>query len=244
MASCMGWLNKMLKPPSSLCNTILADTKDKALELAKWEELEVETKIEMEQEQEKAKMEEVEMKNINKVAKPNKQTKQESGIETKIELAKMEEEMKKKKLAIKTKVELGEMEDINKIFETKTQEQEQKQEMITKAKTQEEQDIETKIKLGNYQKAKDKLLQHIQGRRKQFDNIKKKIEGPQQQSNGSELMTELASLEMNMEAINKTLKTAEDTGFSRPRSSWGRCRRRSRKGSPRPRLKRSRRGRS
>ena len=92
LARARGWLNKMLKPLSSLCNTILAETKDKALELAKWKELEVDTKIEMAK-PEKAKMEE-EMKNIDKIAKAKKQEKQESDIKTQIELAKMEEEMK------------------------------------------------------------------------------------------------------------------------------------------------------
>ena len=73
--------------------------------------------------------------------------------------------------------------------------------------------IKTKIKLENYQKAKNKLQQHIQDLKEQFVNIKKKLEGSQQQPNESELLTELASLEMNMESIIKTLKTAEDTGF-------------------------------
>ena len=85
--------------------------------------------------------------------------------------------------------------------------------MLEKAKNQEDQELAKQQELENYQQAQRRLQQHIQDMEEQFADIKRKLEGSQQQPDESELQNKLASLELNLEWITKTLRHAEATGF-------------------------------
>ena len=146
---------------------------------------------------EKAKKQE-EMKNVDKIAKAKtqklakleqakKQEQQKPGIETKIELAKLEEAKKREEMENIDQIAKAKTQELTKLEEAKKKKNQElaksKQELAkleeTKKQEKQELDIKTKIKLANYQKAKNKLQQHIQDMKEQFVDIKKKLEGSQ-----------------------------------------------------------------
>ena len=118
------------------------------------------------------------------------------------ELIKLEKAKKQEELDV-----MGKHKD-KALEKVKTQEK-QELAMLEKAKKQEEQELAKREELEKYQEAKRRLHQHFQDMGEQIANIKRKLEGPQQQTDESELQNKLNSLELNMEWTIKTLRNAK-----------------------------------